>query len=1498
VEGFRLSPQQERLWALAADIGTQGVLRLDGNLDVRRLRQALHAIVCRYDILRTTFHQMPGPGAPVQIVAAQGAVEWREIDLRMGSSKERAAQSESRRLEDLHKPFALADGPMMRASLLRLADSQYTLILTLPALCADAATLQNLVRELRCAYAGESGTDEVIQYVQLAEWLQSLQRSDDAEPGQAYWRAQRSVPPPVLPLQHTRRESAGFVPASCAVSVAPGTAQLLAATERADSFLLGSWLALLGRISGQTLIRAGVTFQGRTYEGLQPAFGPIARVVPVGCARQESMPLRDWAASLADALDEAGDWQEYYERRHDEEPYEAFGFEWIEWPPEEPASGVTFSWIAQQSCAEPFVLRLSCTRAAGEFTARLDYDPQALTAAYAARLAGQLSTLFAAALAEPDTRIECLPILSEDEKQFVIGQSNRTAAAYPRETCLHELFAAQAARTPHRVAVTFGDASLSYDELDRRANQLAHRLRDLNVGPEIRVGIFMHRSLEMTIGLLAVLKAGGAYVPLEPAYPASRLAFMLADAQVPVLLTERGLRERLPASSAAVLCLDDSLNALTAGQPMHAPHSGVCAENLVYALYTSGSTGNPKGALITHRSLVNYLSWCSGAYAVESGTGTAVHSSIGFDATITALFPPLLAGRTVELLREAEGVDELCKAIGRSEGFSLIKITPAHLSLLNESALDGSAAGRTRMLVIGGDALVGARLAAWRRHSPQTRLINEYGPTETVVGCCVHEVSEADLAGETVPMGRPIANTQLYVLDSLLSPLPIGIPGELFIGGDGVCRGYLGRPALTAERFLPDHLSGASGGRLYRTGDRTLRRPDGILTFLGRMDHQVKIRSYRVEPGEIEAQIEQYPGVTQSLVAAYTESSGEKSLVAYVEAPGERAPASDELRSWLLGKLPEHMVPSVFVILHALPLTAHGKVDRSALPDPAAVRAAAGEPFVAPRTPAEETLAAIWRDVLKIERIGIHDDFFRCGGDSILGILSVARAAKAGLRFTTRELFQHPTIAELAAIAATGASVSCHGAVEGTAPLTPIQHWLFERELPEPNHFNQAVLLDVAPELQIDLLNRVLEHLVDHHDALRLRFTHDATGWRQTFGARAGTALVSEVDLTGLPRAEQYATLAAKAEAAQAGLDISNGPLLRALLFRFGGSQPAQLLLVIHHLVVDGVSWRILLEDFASVWQQLVHGRPVQLPPKTSAFQTWASRLMEYAGGAALRAEAEYWLRRPAATEALPVDFDAPDQANTVASTARVTVTLDRRQTASLLHEASGAYRTQIDDLLLTALLRAFARWTGSRSLLVELEGHGREELFDDVDTSRTVGWFTSIFPVHLHLQGEGPAENTKAIKEQLRGVPQRGIGYGILRYLSPDEGLRAQLAALPGPQVSFNYLGRIEGLATEPILGVSAHAPGAEEGPDGLRAYLLDVIGQVTDDRLQLEFVYSTCVHRTSTVERLANDVLSHIESLLAHCLSPAAGGFTASDFPEAGLSQEELDRLVADLD
>ena len=1510
---FRLSYQQGRTWANAqvqpsgphpAVVATvQCGMRIEGPLNASRLRQAVQKTVDRHEILRTKFVQEYESSEPLQAVALHGSVSWRSMDLSDCNPEEKARQVNVFRAEDFREPFVLDENHLLRVSLLGTAPGESVLILTVPALCADTATMQTLSAEIVDAYEGGDGLDdgeETLQYASVSEWQRSLQDEEDASLGRKYWSDQPFAPPPIFALQRISNGRGTFSPTSFAAPLSAQAQAGLCVIEREEVFLFGCWLALLRAVTNQTRLRVGFTCHGRHYEELRGVVGPLARVLPVICSVPDGARLDELGKSLAELVDLANDWHEFYQRKKSEGPYEPVAFEYYEWRTTKAVShDVRWSLAFAHSWSDRFHIKLALHRNADNLLASVEFDPDVFDPEYVAKLSEQLAVLIDAAIRGAHSQVDELPILSDKERQFLIAACNHTQTDFPREALLHQLIAEQAARTPHRIAVTFQGSHLTYEELDRRANQLAHALRQLRVGPEVRVGIFMHRSLEMIIAILGVLKADGAYVPLEPAYPAERLSFMLEDAQVATILTQQGLRQGLPKNDAEVLCIDDGMGAFL-GQPACEPQSGACAENLAYALYTSGSTGRPKGAMISHRNLVNYLHWCCTAYSVDEGTGTPVHSSIGFDATITALFPPLLVGSTVVLLRESDGVDGIPEALGQTEGFSLIKITPAHLSLLNEFVAGNRLACKTRMLVIGGDALAGSQLSVWRRHAQQTRLINEYGPTETVVGCCIHEASEPDFACESVPIGRPIANTRLYVLDRRFHPVPSGVPGELFIAGEGVCRGYLGRPGITAERFVPDGLSGNSGGRMYRTGDLVVQNADGVLCFLGRLDRQVKIRSYRIELGEIEAQLGSHPSVSQSAVVARTVPSGDKSLVAYIQPSGTARPTAGTLRVFLLEKLPEYMVPAAFVILDKLPLTAHGKIDRGALPDPETMRTAESERCVPPNTSAEAALAAIWREVLKLDRIGIHDDFFSYGGDSIQSILIVARAAKIGLRFTTRDLFRNPTIAGLAAAAgknSTGPAGCCE--LRGVVPLTPIQRWFFEQRLPNPNHFNQSVLLEMRSDIRADWVRQVFEGLVACHDALRLRFTRQADTWVQEYSESEGTVIVEEKDLGALPAQHRQAIVESLIAGAQSGLHISDGPLVRAVLFRFGVGAPVKLLLSIHHLVIDGVSWRILLDDFATAYRQIANGEPIQLTPPTSSFRAWAARLEDYAHAASLSDEADYWRKCDASISCIPADFDSTVDRNTAGTSASVQVTLGPEQTFTLLHRISDVYHTEIDDLLLTAMAQALTRWNGSRASLIDCEGHGRVDLFPDADTSRTVGWFTSIYPMRLDLSGtRGPGEELKAIKEQRRKVPHKGFSYGVLRYLSPDTALRDRLAALPNPQISFNYLGSIDEVGGDPLLGVASVALDGEQDPMSPRRYLLDVIAYVQNNSLHLQLVYSTGVHRAATIEHLGNDILACIESLLDHCLSPSAGGFTPSDFPGVALSQSELDELEAEFE
>ncbi|MEV1177007.1 amino acid adenylation domain-containing protein, partial [Nonomuraea sp. NPDC049784] len=710
-------------------------------------------------------------------------------------------------------------------------------------------------------------------------------------------------------------------------------------------------------------------------------------------------------------------------------------------------------------------------------------------------------------------------------------------------------------------------------------------------------------------------------------------------------------------------------------------------------------------------------------------------------------------------------------------------------------------------------------------------------------------------------------------------------------------RGYAGRLEATAELFLPDPFA-ADGSRLYRSGDRVRRRADGELEFLGRVDEQIKVRGFRIEPGEVEAALRAHPEVAAAAVVARDDDGTGSRLVAYL-VPDDLAagiPDTGALRAFLQQSLPAHLIPAVFVELSALPLSPSGKTDRAALPVPEGARPALTAGYVAPRTPAEELIADVWAEILRLERVGATDNFFELGGDSILSIQAVARARARGLHVTPAQLFEHQTVAGLAAVAAREAAFEAEqGPVSGEVPLTPIHHWFFGRGLPEPGHFNQSVTVEIAEHVEPAVLRQALVALVAHHDALRLRFTsHEGRMSAQCLAAEP-EELFSVVDLSGLGAAEARDRVAEAAEAAQRGLDLAAGPVARFVLFDHG--EPGQvLLLVAHHAVVDGVSWRILLEDLALACAQLERGAPIALPAKTTSFQRWAERLRDLAGSPQLEGEAAYWRAVGGQDADLPLDH--PGSGNDVASARTVDARLDEEQTARLLHRVPAAYRTQINDVLLTALGVVVAEWTGGDQVLIDLEGHGREDVGTDVDVSRTVGWFTSLYPVRLPMAA-GPGDLgslLKSTKERLREIPRHGLGYGLLRHLAGGE-TGETLAATPGPQVAFNYLGQFDqGGGDAERFRTAEGTLGRERADTGERTHLIEVNGLVVNGRLELGWTYSEWLHDRATVERLAARYVEVLEELIDHCCRPGAGGYTPSDFPLAGLDQNTLDRIHAD--
>jgi amino acid adenylation domain-containing protein/non-ribosomal peptide synthase protein (TIGR01720 family) len=1164
--------------------------------------------------------------------------------------------------------------------------------------------------------------------------------------------------------------------------------------------------------------------------------------------------------------------------------------------------------------------------------------------------ASALQALLTAASADPAQPIGTLPLLPPPELRLVLETWNATAVAYPTEQTFPELVAAQAARTPKAIALASASQQVNYGEMNARANRLAHYLRSRGAGPETIVGLFIERSPELVISLLAIMKSGAAYLPLDPAYPQTRLAFMLEDAKPILVITDSNNESVLHHSSlitrhSSLVDLATEASAIAA-QPASEPPTIHGPNNLAYVIYTSGSTGQPKGVLVEHRGLSNLVVAFRECFALASDSTVLQFSSPSFDASLFDIVMALGAGARLFLApREDLLPGPAFVELLRRHQINSMAMPPSVLAAIPLSELPD-----LHTIIVGGEACppdLAARWAAGRR------FVNVYGPTEATIWTHAGEWRNGD---GPLTIGRPIANTTCYVVDHQLQPVPIGTPGELLLGGVGIARGYLNRPELTAERFVAnpfpsvpsieeqntarsieeqnaasciptDVVPSAPSAlpvpwlpqssapsvvlppTLYRTGDLVRYREDGQIEFLGRIDSQVKLRGFRIELDEIAAALRSHPDVLNAAAIVREDRPGERRLVGYIVP--KLGPAigrlMGELRSYLSTRMPDYMVPAHFVALAALPLSPSGKLDRNALPPPRR-ESDTTHSDDEQQNPVESTLAAIWAQVLGLQRVGLHDNFFELGGDSILGIQIVARANQAGYKLSARHIFQHQTVAELAQVASTEAGSSEQSAVIGDLPLTPIQHWFFAARQPEPNHWNMALLLACHQALDPELLAVALNRLVEHHDALRLRFANVGGQWHQRIAPPGAAVPLEWLNLAHVPADEQQARLEQAIATAQQGLNITNGPLIRAVYISTGAEQktknheprtensfandnrspcsvlraPFCVLLTVHHLAIDGVSWGLLLEDLSALYRQLSRGEQRQLPPKTSSFKYWAERLQAHARAGAVLPELPFWAderrRRP---PRLPLDRQPRQAELSEGSAQTVSAQLSVEETQALLQQVPPVYHTQINDALLAALLLSVTAWSGERTLLLDLEGHGREEIVEGVDLSRTVGWFTSVFPLLLELPPAGgwradPGATLRTIRDQLARLPQRGIGYGLLRYLSGTEATN-QIANLPQAPITFNYLGQRDRLLANADLfsGViddfgiaNRHSPYLQpRHPASRRPYLFDITCLIEGGQLVLHWNYSPAAHRSDTVERLCANFLAALRAIIAHC-------------------------------
>ncbi len=1415
IGGFRLSPQQRRLWQLQAGAGTAGLmvrcaLRVAAPLDPGILRAALGDVIARHEILRTTFRPLPGMKLPVQVIADEGIVE-------LAAAGE---EGEPRRLlaELAREPFDPAVPPLLRCRLAPTLGNGSLLLLLLPALSADLASLPRLAAEIGRAYAARSGRPvdgpaaEPVQYADLAEWQNELLEGEETEAGRGFWRRldlSRAVTG--LPMETAVAEAGGFAPRAWPVPLPAAAGDGLAAVAGRVgappvAILLAAWQCFLGRLAGASEMVVGAAFEGRKFAELEDAIGPLVRILPVRVSLAGEPAFQEVARRVSEALDEAHQWQEYFSwdlvgsrpaGPAAGVPGLPFAFELLSPPPEPGFAGWPASFEVLEGDADRFTIKLATRLDGGEgLAAELQADPRRFEESAVARLADGFATFLAAALAAPETRAADLDLLAADDRRL-LAEVNRTAAPLP-ERCLHELLSEQAGRTPDRVAVSANSRELTYAELDARAERLAGHLVSLGVGPDVRVGVCLERSPELVLALLAVLKAGGAYVPLDPDYPRERLRFMAEDAAAPLLLT-RGALAPLLAGAPGRIVEVDALAELPAPRGTR-PRGRALPSHLAYVLYTSGSTGRPKGVMIPHRSLVSHMLWMQASFPLDGDDRVLQRTPFSFDASVWEFYAPLLAGACLVLDRPGNRLDAgfLIRRI-REEGVTVLQVVPSLLRVLLAHE-EFAACTSLRRVFSGGEALR-PELARRFCETLGADLVNLYGPTEATIDSTSHRTRPGS---ETVPIGRPIANASIRVLDPRLQPLPALVPGELHIAGAGLARGYLDRPALTAGAFLPDPWSDEPGGRMYRTGDLVRLLPDGSLEFLGRINDQVKLRGFRLELGEIEVVLAGHPGVEQAVAVVREDVPGDQRLVAYWLAPGGGSPPRvGELRAFLGERLPEHMIPATFVRLKAFPLAPNGKVDRRQLPAPSSARPDLEQELVAPRDPDEEILAAIWSEVLGVDEIGVRDNFLALGADSIRSVRVVALAQERGIDLSLQQVFQHQTIEALAealrqgnggaravgsepfSLVADADLAKLPPGLEDAYPLSTLQAGMLyhmQVDPAAPAYHNVTGFL-LRARFDREAFQTAVDRAVARHAVLRTAFDMTTYGEPlQLVHPRARLVVVVE-DLRGLSRPQQDAVVEALVRREKnTPFDLSRPPLLRFFVHRLS-EETFWFTLTECHSILDGWSLTSILREVFEDQFRLLDGEDLtDEPPLTVTFRDFVHQEIRARRSEEHRA---FWeeqlrgaslLRLPRTLATRPAD--APSVAN-------LPVEIGSQLSDGLVHLARSA-TVPLKSVCLAAHLKFLAMVTGRTDILTGLPTNGRPE---HRDGERIRGLFINTVPFRLEMGEWSWLDLVKeAFAAERRLLPYRQYPLAAMRQNWDEEPLFEVLFSF----VHFHHLDRM----------------------------------------------------------------------------------------------------------
>ncbi|MCS3805174.1 amino acid adenylation domain-containing protein/non-ribosomal peptide synthase protein (TIGR01720 family) [Chromobacterium alkanivorans] len=1492
---YPLSPlQQGMLFHSVADAADGAYLEqlssvVDGELDPDAFADAWRAMLARHPLLRSSFHWR-GLAQPLQAAMRAAPLPISRLDW-SGLAEPEAALADYL-AADAARPFALDAAPLMRLALIRLGERRWRWIWSYHHLLLDGWSLPLFFRELLTLYRALShGETPALPparpFSAYIGWLDRAGRRSRSD--ERFWRRYFSgLEQPTL-LAGPAGGGADFVEREIRLSPewsARAAAAMQACASTLNTLFQAAWALTLARSGHGEDIVFGSALSGRNGDlpGIDEMIGLFINTLPL---RVRLNPAADARALLAQVQAGQARVQDYaHNRLVDVQRWagrdNAQLFDTLLVFENYPADAMLRDEAAGLGFETPrfsehtnYPLTLAVIPGAA-LSVKLTFDRSRVADAAAEELLQRWLAVAERIVAAPDAAIAAIELLPAEARRTRIADAAQPPLAPPQ--LAQRLFEDQAALSPRAAALLDENGALDYAGLDARANRLAHRLQALGAGPEVVVGVLLPRGADAVTALLATLKAGAVYLPLDPAYPAERLDYMLADSGAAVLLSESSRLPMLSRLPARLLLLDEAVDA-----PDTAPPCAASIDNLAYLIYTSGSTGWPKGVGVSHRGIANLCRAQCAAFQVDAASRVYQFAPLSFDASVSEIFMALGSGAAL-CLPDADAAQDPAGALRRAalrHGLSHATLPPALLAALDESELPG-----LRTLIAAGEAAAPGLLARW---AAARRVLNAYGPTEATVCASI----QACDAVEPLPsIGSGMAGVRLYLLDRWGGLVPPGVPGELHIGGEALARGYIGQPGRTAASFVPDAVSGLPGARLYRSGDLGEYLPDGGIRFLGRAGGQVKLRGYRIELDGVAAALSDHPDVDEAL--ALIRRDGERSqLVAYARLKPEAETDAAALRAHLAARLPAHELPQAIVQLRQWPLTPAGKIDRAALPPPEEAAPASPDAEQA-LNPAEAALLEIWRAVLGRNGIGVHDNYFAAGGDSILALQIVSRAKQAGFDIEPRALFAHPTVAGLAAAAGVAARrAHIEEPEQAEAPLAPIQRWFLQQDWPAPQHWNLSLRLSLDAAADPAALQAALTATALRHDALRLRLRRGPDGvWSQHYGPRAAPPLET-LTLRATTPAEREAELQAHGARLQASLDLEQGPLLRAVLVEAGPDGRAELLLIAHHWVLDVVSWRILLDDLDQAYGQAADGAEIALPPVAVSYRAWAQSLADSAPS--LSGEFDYW-RAAVAPLAVPPGLAAVGR---VAERRRATISLDADASAALLEGGAERYRAQPQELLLAALTLAWRRLSGQPALALDLESHGRGAAAGPApDLSRSVGWFTCLHPLRVEPAGDGWEPAAAAAKAALRGVPGGGIGFGVLRYLG-DPARAAALDQAPPRPLSFNYLGRLDDAADGVLPRLRARLSPREAGPaqDPRQRlpHAVAVNARIEQGRLRLDFDYADA-HQTPALAEQCRLALEELAALCRASGQPAVAYHT-SDFAGVALEENELAALLDDL-